>query len=111
MISGLRHTRALIKKNRINWVRRPFCSVFEILCPVIAMFVMVVLRNQIDPSTLPYNLVVDRVKAPAFPGLTWQKTRKVPEGYWSTNVLQQSKVDKDLEHFFEYDGYPNFHHY
>ncbi len=43
----LRHFRALMKKNAINWRRTIVGSAFEILCPVLLMFLLVYIRTQV----------------------------------------------------------------
>ena len=107
MTSSCRHWRALMRKNWINWKRRPKCSFFEILCPVLAMFVMVFMRHYIHTSTVPYQKLIPELKMPIIPGLAWDgdATKKAPDGAWSTSLIKQRKTQKDLNDFFTYGHY------
>ena len=40
MANCYRHWKALNRKNWINWYRRPKCAGFEIIFPVLIMFLM-----------------------------------------------------------------------
>ena len=85
-----RHWKALMRKNWINWYRRPKCSFFEILWPVLTMFVMVFMRHYIHTSAVPYDRLIPGLKMPTIPGLAWDSdaTKKAPDGAWSTSLLK-----------------------
>lgn len=48
MGSTTRHYRALMKKNCINWKRTPCGSIFEIVCPIMLMLILVYARSRIE---------------------------------------------------------------
>ena len=73
-----RHTKALIRKNFINWFRSPGCSTFEILAPILLMVALVVIRMQI-PVTYTDQAGMFNKKYVAMPGVpnnegSWQKS-------------------------------------
>lgn len=96
-----------MRKNWINWRRRPKCSFFEILCPVLAMFLMVFMRHQIHTSNIPYGKLIPRLGLPLYPGLAWDSdsTKKAPDGSWSGSTLKQRKIQKEMNDFFTYNGH------
>jgi len=49
-MSNFRHFKALLKKNVISWKRNVCCSIFEIMCPLLLMIVMVWVRTKISIS-------------------------------------------------------------
>jgi len=113
MGSSARHWKALMKKNAILWRRRPFCSLFEIICPVLAMLVMVFLRYHIGSSSIPYNLLIEKVKVPSLPGLKWssKSSKKHPNGSWSNSIVTHRSIGKDLTAYMNYTEYPTKFHY
>ena len=69
MGQGMRQWKALMRKNFINWKRQPKCSFFEICCPAMCMFLMVILRNVIEVETLDFSALA-KVRAPVTPGFS-----------------------------------------
>ena len=46
--SCLRHFRALVRKNFINWKRTPVCSLLEFIFPCLLMAGMAIIRFYVD---------------------------------------------------------------
>ena len=106
MTKCCRHFGALSRKNWINWYRRPKCSFFEILWPVLTMFVMVFMRYHIKALKYPYDRIIPGLKMPTYPGLSWESsTKKAPEGTWYESIKSLKQVDNDVSDFFDYTGY------
>ena len=100
----MRQWKALMRKNFINWKRQPKCSFFEICCPAICMFLMVILRNVVKVETLDFSTLV-KVRAPQTPALTWDASLKD----WSFNLIVEKSAD--LDPFFKYASYPTQAYY
>jgi hypothetical protein len=49
----LRHFKALMRKNWINWKRTICGSIMECFCPVLLMLVIVWFRSEITPEMAP----------------------------------------------------------
>ena len=98
MGSGMRQFKALMRKNFIQWKRQPGCAFCEICCPAVVMFLMVILRNIIDPETFDLSSLA-KVRQPSFPGFVWDGQKWGPEGI--------SDMNSDLDPFFVYGEYPN----
>jgi hypothetical protein len=75
---GTRQYKALMRKNFINWKRQPGCSFFEICCPAFVMFLMVILRNVIDPDVNDFSSF-QKIRQPTMPGLGYDGIK------WSTD--------------------------
>ena len=81
---SVRHFRALMRKNAINWKRTPFGSLLEILCPLMLMFLIVWARQEIDPTTIgDYDLLL--LKKPYYPVSTLRN------GEWSSDLTTFSQ--------------------
>ena len=70
---SLRHFKALMRKNAINWRRTIVGSAFEILCPVLLMFLLVYIRTQVQPY-LVGEYDVYQIKKPFYPTATLDPT-------------------------------------
>lgn len=85
MGAGTRQWKALMRKNFINWKRQAKCSFFEICCPAFVMFLMVILRNVIEPTTIP-NFDLIKLQTATFPGFAWDGQE------WTTNIGDLNKL-------------------
>ena len=96
-----------MRKNFITWKRNAGCSFFEICCPAVVMFLMVVLRNVVDIETNDYA-ILSEAKAPLALGLTWNSDASNDSddyvGAWSADDL--STQSSNLQDFFLYGSYP-----
>ena len=70
MGSGSRQFKALMRKNFIQWKRQPGCSFLEICCPAVVMFLMVILRNVVEITTIPIS-ELNKVRQASMLGLYW----------------------------------------
>ena len=56
-MSFCRHYRALVRKNRINYLRTPFGSIAEVLFPVALMFILVYMRFKVETRVRNYDFL------------------------------------------------------
>ena len=98
-----RHTKALIRKNFINWFRSPGCSTFEILAPILLMVALVVIRMQI-PVTYTDQAGMFKKKYVSMPG--------VPnyEGTWQKSSDDDDWINDKVRPMFIYADYYERHH-
>jgi len=47
-----------MRKNYIQWKRQLGCAFCEICCPAVVMFLMVILRNVVDPETFRVSSLI-----------------------------------------------------
>lgn len=108
MGQGMRQWKALMRKNFINWKRQPKCSFFEICCPAMCMFLMVILRNVITVETLDFSALV-KVRAPVTPG--FELIGQSPDYTWNSDTTSLDAKSSELNEFFKYATYPNALYY
>ena len=102
----MRQWKALMRKNFINWKRQPKCSFFEICCPAICMFLMVILRNVVEVEVLDFSALA-KVKAPLTPAFTWDKDADD----WTFSLAEDIALSANLDPFFQYGEYPGANYY
>ena len=68
MAKCLRHFNALMRKNFILWTRTYFCTVFEIVIPILLMLVLWVIRNQIPAVSVDQAGLLEK-KYPSYPSV------------------------------------------
>ena len=105
---GMRQWKALMRKNFINWKRQAKCSFFEICCPAVVMYLMVILRGVVDVTTVPMDQLL-AVRQPTFVGATWtwnEPEKETGPDYGTWNFLDYGTINDDVTSFFEYDSYP-----
>ena len=90
-----------MRKNFINWKRQPKCSFFEICCPAMCMFLLVILRNVIEVETYDFSSLI-KVRAPVTPALFYDSTQKD----WLTGMDEFDAKSTELNDFFKYATYP-----
>lgn len=66
MGTNLRHFKALMRKNFINWKRTPLGSVLELMLPAFLMLLLVFARQAIKPTTIN-GVDVTTLLHPSFP--------------------------------------------
>ena len=97
---SFRHLKALMRKNRINWVRTWKGSIFELICPALLMLLLVWVRTLIkieisDPSDVFIQ------QQPLYPLVALDAT----SGKWAINPASIAAQSKNLETFFTYTKY------
>ena len=100
MTAGWRQWKALMRKNSINWRRKLKCSIFELLCPIIAMSFMVFLRWQVHGSEAGQSSLYVS-KRSTFLGLSYSHRTES----WNFLTAMPS-INRDMTDFFKYAGYP-----
>ena len=66
MGTNLRHFKALMRKNFINWKRTPFGSAVELCLPSLLVIILVVLRQAIKPINID-SIDISMLQHPSFP--------------------------------------------
>lgn len=98
----IRHSRALLRKNFINWKRTPGCSAVELLAPIVLMIALVIIRLQIPVTHVDQEGMLQK-KHVAFPG--------VPnfEGTWQGSTSKDSWMNDRVRPFFDWADYYEKH--
>ena len=102
----MRQWKALMRKNFINWKRQPKCSFFEICCPAMCMFLLVILRNVITIETLDFSALL-KVRAPVTPAFMYDSTTNA----WVSGKDEFQAKSTELNDFFKYASYPSQQYY
>lgn len=92
----MRHYKALMKKNCINWKRTPCGSICEILCPIILMMILVYARTQVDPVSHD-DFSLYSLRRPFYPIAKPELGNK-----FVISVADQERQLENYRPFFEY---------
>ena len=101
MGTNMRHYKALMKKNFINWKRTPCGSICEILCPVMLMLILWYARTQTDPDQFDDSSYYT-LRRPLYP----IAKPEIGNRFMVSMPDQQRQFD-DYKNFFEYMDFCN----
>ena len=64
----MRQWKALMKKNFINWKRKPFCSAMELICPALVVALLCYLKTVTNSAKVTKD-ETQAISSPIYPGL------------------------------------------